>query len=329
MKFLTDFPLFPPAASTSAHRVDALFLGWIVVAGIVAVGLFGAMLFCAIKYREGSRADRTPVTLSPHILEWTWTVTPLVIFLAMFCWGTWVYYVNYNAPQDADEIYVVAKQWMWKVQHVGGQREINELHLPLGRPVKLVMTSQDVIHSFFVPAFRMKQDVLPGRYTTEWFEPTQTGEYHLFCAEYCGTNHAAMIGRVVVMTPTNYQAWLAGLHAGPDLAAQGEAVFRRAGCTGCHGPSATVHAPKLQGIYGKPQPLQGGGFAVADEGYLRDSILLPSKQVVAGYAPVMPSFKGQLGEDELVSLVAYIKSLGAATDIHTDRPAPERSAAAL
>jgi cytochrome c oxidase subunit 2 len=214
--------------------------------------------------------------------------------------------VEETPPADALTIYVVGKQWMWKVQHPEGPRELDELHVPVGKPIRLVLASQDVIHDFFVPAFRMKQDVVPGRYRTEWFQATKVGEYRLFCSEYCGTSHARMTGRVVVMAPADYQRWLARGNA-TDLASQGAALFRRNGCSGCHGPGASVHAPPLDGIYGKPQPLQGGGFAVADEAYLRDAILLPTKHVVAGYEPIMPSFQGQLSEEEVFALVAYLK----------------------
>jgi cytochrome c oxidase subunit 2 len=206
-------------------------------------------------------------------------------------------------------VFVVAKQWMWRLQHPDGRREINELHVARGRAVKLIMTSEDVIHSFFVPAFRVKQDVLPGRYTTLWFTATKDGEFHLFCAEYCGTDHARMGGRIVVLEPAEYARWLNAATPARSMAERGAQLFRQLGCSGCHAAAATVAAPKLEGLYGKPVPLEGGGTVIADERYLRDSILLPRKEVVAGYAPIMPSFAGAVSEDQLLDLIAYIKSL--------------------
>src|SRR5581483_5283829 len=214
-----------------------------------------------------------------------------------------------SAPPDAMEVFVVAKQWMWKLQHPGGQREIDELHVPRGRAVKLVMTSQDVIHSFYVPAFRLKQDVLPGRYTEMWFVATTAGRFHLFCAEYCGTDHAHMGGDVVVMEPAAFDQWLNEHRGAADMATRGEMLFRQYGCSGCHGQNATVHAPNLAGIFGKPVPLSDGTTVIADERYIRDSILLPRKEVAAGYPPIMPSFAGQIEEDDILDLIAYVKSL--------------------
>ena len=191
-------------------------------------------------------------------MEIAWTLTPLAIFLAMFVWAANLYYEHATPPDDAMDVYVVGKQWMWKLQHASGRREINELHVPLGRPVKLVMTSQDVIHDFFVPAFRIKQDVLPGRYTTLWFTATRHGDYHLFCAQYCGTDHSRMIGRVIVMAPAAFAEWLASGNGPPTMAAQGAALFRQYGCSGCHGANATVHAPQLEGLFGRPVQLADG-----------------------------------------------------------------------
>jgi len=207
------------------------------------------------------------------------------------------------------DVFVVAKQWMWTLQHPSGQREINELHVARGQPVRLVMTSQDVIHSFFVPAFRLKQDVLPGRYTEMWFTPTRTGRFHLFCAEYCGTDHARMGGDIVVMEPADFERWLDAHGGTPDMAARGEALFRQYGCSGCHGANATIHAPDLAGLFGKPVPLADGTTVIADERYLRDSILLPRKEIAAGYEPIMPSFAGQIGEPDILDLIAYIRRL--------------------
>ena len=226
----------------------------------------------------------------------------------MYGWSLFLYAREESPPADAQTIYVVAKQWMWKVQHPNGVREINRLHVPLGVPVRLTMTSQDVIHSFYVPAFRVKQDVLPGRYTQLWFEATQLGTFRLFCTQYCGLDHAKMGGAVIVMRPPDYARWLRSNGAGTTLAARGAVLFRRSGCSGCHGANASVHAPDLDGLYGRVVHLADGSSVIADDAYIRDSILLPQKQVVAGYAPIMPSFQGQLGEEDLLALIAYFKA---------------------
>jgi cytochrome c oxidase subunit 2 len=231
----------------------------------------------------------------------------------MFIWATIIFYRIYEPPPDAMEVYVVGKQWMWYVQHSEGRAEINELHVPLGQAIKLTMTSQDVIHSFYIPAFRMKQDVLPSRYTTMWFRPTKVGRYHLFCAEYCGTNHSGMVGWVEVMEPSEFERWLTRSGAGPSMADQGEKLFVQYHCAGCHRGSQVVNAPRLEGVYGRPVPIQRGNdvtFTLADDRYIRDSILEPKKEVVAGYQPLMPSFKDRIGEPDLLKIIAYIKSIG-------------------
>ena len=232
----------------------------------------------------------------------------------MFSWASVLFFNIYEPPPDALEVYVVGKQWMWYTQHSEGRAEINELHVPIGKPIKLTMTSQDVIHSFFIPAFRTKQDVLPGRYTSLWFEPTQVGRYHLFCAEYCGTNHSKMIGSIYVMEPVEFAQWLSEAGPGPSLASQGEQLFVQHHCAGCHRGSQIVHAPRLEGVYGNTVPIQSGKdvrFTRADDRYIRDSILRPKSEVVAGYEPVMPSFEGQISEADLLKMIAYIKSIGA------------------
>jgi cytochrome c oxidase subunit II len=308
------FSLFPEQASTLAGEYDLLFFSLLGLCSLVAIGIFILMIAFAIKYRRGSPANRTrpPQPLAERRnrrIEYAWIFIPLVLFLGVFTWGADLYTRLFIAPSDALQIAVVGKQWMWKLEHANGQREINELHVPLGSAVQLTMTSQDVIHSFFVSAFRIKHDVLPGRYTTLWFRPTKLGEYRLFCAEYCGTDHSRMGGRIIVMKPDEYEKWLAG-HAATGMIAQGAHLFRQYGCSGCHGENATVHAPKLQGLYGKPVPLQGGGMTVADDRYIRDSILMPLKDIAAGYAPIMPSFEGKISEEEILEIIAYIKSLG-------------------
>src|SRR5581483_2652199 len=239
----------------------------------------------------------------------TWTAIPLFISFGLFTWGAMAYFDIERAPKNALRIDVVGKQWMWKLQHAEGKREIDELHVPVGQTVLLTMTSQDVIHSFYVPAFRVKQDVLPGRYTTEWFKPTRTGEYHLFCAEFCGTEHSGMIGRVVVMEPNAYEQWLTtGDVALPSVAA-GQRLFTQLGCSGCHGDSSKIPAPRLEGIFGKPVPLNGGATTIADEKYIRDSILMPGAQIAAGYENLMPTFKDRITEEELMQVITYIRSL--------------------
>lgn len=296
------------AASTLGRTVDWLLLSLLGITSLVALAVAATIVFFAVHYRHGSPADRSNPPVQARWIEISWTLAPLVIFIGLFIWSSIVFSQLYRPPAGALHIHVLAKQWMWKLEHENGRREIDELHVPVGQPVELIMTSQDVIHSFFVPAFRVKQDVLPGRYTSLWFTATRTGRFHLFCAEYCGTQHSGMHGSVVAMTPADFARWLAHETAGPDLATQGFDIFRRAGCSGCHAASSTVHAPDLDALYGRLVHLSDGSSVVADDTYLRDAILLPDKQIVAGYAPLMPSYQGQLDEDELIALIAYLKS---------------------
>jgi cytochrome c oxidase subunit 2 len=240
----------------------------------------------------------------------SWTTASLLIFVGLAVWGANLYVHLYNPPPNALQIFIVGKQWMWKAQHPGGQREIDELHVPVGQDVRLVMASQDVIHSFFVPALRIKQDVVPGRYETMWFRPDKVGRYHLFCSEYCGTDHAHMGGWIYVMNPRDFADWLQAQGGQQTLAAQGEQLFRSYGCSGCHEPGGTLRAPRLEGLFGSPVPLSDGTVVTADERYVRDSILDPQAQVAAGYQPVMPTFAGQISEEDLAKLVAYIESIG-------------------
>lgn len=301
--------LIPEQASSMAPAVDLLFYSLLALSVLVILGVSVAIVWFSVRYRKGSRAERKNVFRRPA-WELSWTLIPLGLFLGVSAWGGKLYFDLYSPPHDALPIYVVAKQWMWKVQHPGGQREINQLHVPRGRPVKLIMTSEDVIHSFFVPPFRVKQDVVPGRYTSAWFTATRAGDFELFCAEYCGTDHSQMIGRIVVLEPQAYQGWLQDHGTGQGLAVQGANLFRSFGCSGCHSANSSVHAPLLQGVFGRPVHLQSGDTVVADERYIRDSILQPAKQVVAGYEPIMPSFEGQIDEEQLLQLVAYIQSIG-------------------
>jgi cytochrome c oxidase subunit 2 len=271
--------------------------------------IFGPMLYFLFKYRRGKPADRRPIRLPQTTMELTWTIIPFIIMMGMFAWGANLYFNVERPPSNAMELNVVGKQWMWKIQHPEGNREINELHVPAGRIVKLLLASQDVIHSFFLPEFRIKQDVVPGRYTTEWFKADKIGTYHLFCSEFCGTSHSHMIGRVIVMNPTDYQNWLTQGQPGSTLARAGERLFRELGCSGCHVGQSVVRAPPLEGLFGKPVPLSNREVVIADEAYLRDSILLPAKQIVAGYTNDMPSFTGKVSEEQLLELIAYLKSI--------------------
>ncbi|MDG3008184.1 cytochrome c oxidase subunit II [Paludisphaera mucosa] len=307
-----DFPLFPDQASTNAPKLDALMLFelGVLVFFTMAILLF-VLAFC-VRYRRGNAADRSHPPTHSKAMEAVWIVIPAILSVVMYAWSTRLFFDLYEAPADATQIDVVGKQWMWYVQHSQGRSETNELHVPLGRPMKLNMTSQDVLHSFYIPAFRIKQDVLPGRYTSLWFEPTKVGVYNLFCAEYCGTNHSLMIGKVHVMEPADYEAWLSEKGVGPSQAEEGGRLFVQHHCAGCHRGSQTVQAPRLEGVYGKPVPIQDGKdvhFVTADDRYIRDSILLPKDQVVAGYEPIMPSFKDQISETDLLKIIAYIKSI--------------------
>jgi cytochrome c oxidase subunit 2 len=313
---MLNFQLFPNAGSALANRVDLLFFTWLAIASFMALAIALLIVFFAVKYRHGSKANRDIATgpealRAQHKLEIAWIGIPLVIFLSMFAWAAMLFYDHADAPANSMEIYVVGKQWMWKLQHTGGQREINELHVPAGRPVKLIMTSEDVIHDFYLPVFRVKQDVLPGRYTSLWFNADTPGDYHLFCSQYCGTDHSRMVGRVVVMPPAAFQAWLDGSGAAQSMTAQGAADFRKYGCSGCHAQGAAVSAPKLAGLFGNKVQLTNGATVTADERYLRDSIMLPAKEITAGYTAIMPTYQGQLNEEQLLGLIEYIKSLHA------------------
>jgi cytochrome c oxidase subunit II len=301
--------LWPVAASSNAREVDLLFIGLLVVTGLTAALVTMLLIGFAVRYRRNSDADRSDRVKKTWRWETSWTAATFLAFVVLFFWGADLYLRLFRPPPDSLDVFVVAKQWMWHVQHLGGQREINQLHIPVGRPVRLVLTSQDVIHSFFVPAFRIKHDVLPGRYQSLWFEATKPGAYRLECAEYCGTDHAAMGGTVIALAPAEFESWLAREAPASTLAEEGGRLFRSYGCSGCHGPGGTVRAPPLEGLYGRPVPLTGGRVVRADERYIRDSILMPRAEIAAGYAPIMPSFAGKIGEEDLVKLIAYIRSL--------------------
>jgi cytochrome c oxidase subunit 2 len=286
-----------------------------------------AITFFAIKYRRRSPNEIPRPIAGSLKLETLWTVIPFLIAMSMFVWGASVYFGQYHIPKDAMEITVVGKQWMWKLQHQTGQREINELHVPVGRRVKLIMTTEDVIHSFFIPAFRVKMDVVPGRYTYLWFEATKAGTYHLFCAEYCGTNHSAMTGSIIVMEPSDFENWLSGNANQQSPAAAGKALYtNKLGCASCHGDNGQGgRGPALTGLLGKPVQLDSGSTVIADEGYIRESILNPQAKIVAGYGPIMPTFAGQLSEEDLLQLIAYVKSLSPPQAQGASTPAPAQS----
>jgi cytochrome c oxidase subunit 2 len=306
-----DFPLWPEQASTVAGQMDALFIFMCVVTGIVSILIFVLIFVLAIKYRRRPDNELAEEQEPPKILEAAWIIIPFFIFMGMFTWGAWMYFRLARVPDNALDIYATGKQWMWKFQHPSGQREINTLHIPVNRPVRVTMASEDVIHSLFVPAFRTKTDVLPNRYRTMWFQATKTGRFHIFCAEYCGTLHSGMIGWVEVMEPTEYQRWLAGGIEG-SLASQGEKMFQKYACNTCHTNDATARGPVLAGLYGTDVMLSDNTVARVDENYIRESILNPQAKIVKGFAQpsIMPTFQGQVNEEDLLKLLAYLQSLG-------------------
>jgi len=309
-----DFPLFPERASTFAGKVDALFITLICVSGLLAIGIVTTLIVFAIRFRRRSETERPKPITGSLLLELTWTIIPLFMVLAMFVWGAYVFFQMSRPPAGSMDIYVVGKQWMWKFQHMNGVREINELHVPIGRPVRLTMASEDVIHSLYFPAFRVKGDVVPGRYRVMWFEATKTGRYHIFCAEYCGTKHAGMGGWITVMEPANFQAWLSGGPSGGPLEESGEKLFSQLACNTCHFMDHIGRGPILSGLFGKEVQLQTGQTTKADESYIRESILNPQAKIVMGFQPIMPTFQGQISEEGLLQLIAYIKSLRQQTD---------------
>jgi cytochrome c oxidase subunit 2 len=312
-----DIIFFPQQASTTAPMVDLLLYALVAVTGAVGLLVAALLISFSIRYRRRPGAPRPPHIPGSAPLELFWTLTPLGIFMVFFIWGVAVYFGAYRAPDDATVIYGVGKQWMWKFQHPEGQREINELHVPVGRPFKVVLTSEDVIHSFFVPDFRIHMDVLPARYTSTWFQAAFPGTFHLFCSQYCGTDHAGMIGKVVAMEPADYQNWL-NLHAEGSLALQGRKVFLKYRCVSCHSADEDARAPILEQLFGKTVhyhlpgetgPTQNWRTARADEDYIRESILNPAAKIVAGHENIMPTFKGQVDEEDIIQLIAFIKSL--------------------
>ena len=292
-----------------AGRVDALYFFLLAVSGFFGLLIAGLVVYFAIKYRRRHPNAVGAQVAGGMMLEIGWTVLPFLITLIIFFWGANIYFAMSRPPDETLNIYVVGKQWMWKIQHTDGTREINELHVPVGRAVRLIMTSEDVLHDFSIPAFRVKADVIPGRYTQIWFEATKPGRYHLFCAEYCGTRHSGMTGQIVVMDAADYQTWLSGGAPEGSLASAGEKLFADLACNTCHRRDSRGRGPVLAGIFGRPVQLQNGETVTADEQYLRESILQPSSKVTAGYQPVMPAFQGIVTEEQLLALIEYVKSL--------------------
>jgi cytochrome c oxidase subunit II len=309
---MQSLPFQPEQASSIARSVDELYFFLTAVTLFFTALIFSIIFYFMVKYRRRSPDERPKAIEGSFPLEVLWTAIPTLIVAVIFVWSSTLYFRNAEPPKGAMEMFVTGKQWMWKVEHPEGQREINELHVPLGRPVKLTMTSEDVIHDFFVPAFRVKKDVLPGRFTTLWFEATKVGTFHLFCAQYCGAFHAGMIGSIVVQEPDEYERWLAGGAPGESMEQAGEKVYQASGCPTCHLADGTGLGPSLLGVFGHPVRLTTGETVTADDAYMRESIVLPKAKVVLGYSPIMPSFQGQLTEEQLNNVIAYLRALGKA-----------------
>jgi cytochrome c oxidase subunit II len=322
----SGIPLFPQQASTLAADVDALYLFIIAVTAFFGILTTAVVIYFAAKYRTDD-----PMKVGARIhgsipLELAWSIIPFLISIVIFAWAAQVYFDLYRPPDQTLEIYATGKRWMWKFQHLDGQNEINELHVPLGRPVKVTFTSEDVLHSLFFPAFRTKADAIPGRYSSVWFTPTIIGEHHLFCAEYCGTNHSGMIGKVIVMEPTAYEAWLSGNVAGTSLAQRGQRLFSDLACNTCHLEDGRGRGPALTNKFGVSERLADGTTVPIDEAYLRESILRPQAKLVEGYQPLMPTFQGLVSEENVMALVEYVKSLRAAEAAVSRAEAPAEPA---
>ena len=317
-------PFLPPSASTLSGSVDALYFYLIGITSFFTLLIVCALIFFMLKYRRRSPYEIPRPISGSHKLETLWSVIPFIIAMSFFVWGSQLYFEQSRPPKNAVEVYVVGKQWMWKIQHTTGQREINELHVPVGRKIKLIMTSEDTIHDFFVPAFRMKADVLPGKYTTQWFEATKSGTYHLFCAEYCGMNHSGMIGSVVVMELTEFDNWLSGNSSQQSPAVAGQQLYQTLGCISCHGARGEGgRGPALTGVFGSQVSLADGSTIKADEAYIRESIFNPQAKLVNGFGAIMPTFQGQISEEQLLQILAFIKSLQIVDSLpQTQAPGP-------
>lgn len=326
----TDWiPLFPESASSFSWQIDALYFYLIGISVAFMIPIVAAIFWFVVRYREREKYATPEEIHGSIVLETVWSIIPFIISMTIFLGGALVYYTQYRMPEDAMQVYVVGKQWMWKIQHETGQREINQLHVPVNTKVKLTMTTEDVLHDFSIPAFRTKADVVPGRYTYLWFEATKPGTYHLFCAEYCGLNHSGMIGSVVVLEQDDFENWLQGNASNQTPVEQGRDLFEnKLGCASCHAGGSGQRGAVLENIYGKEVKFVGGGSAIVDDEYLRNSILNPSSQVVEGYQPIMPTFKGQVTEEQLIALVAYIKSLSGVDASATAPSAPAAPAPA-
>lgn len=322
----SGIPFFPEQASTLAADVDALYLFIVAVTAFFGILVTVVVIWFAAKYRTDD-----PMKIGARIhgsipLELAWSIIPFLISIVIFVWAAQVYFDLYRPPDQTLEIYATGKRWMWKFQHLDGQNEINELHVPLGRPVKVTFTSEDVLHSLFFPAFRTKADAIPGRYSSVWFTPTVAGEHHLFCAEYCGTNHSGMIGKVIVMDPTAYEAWLSGNVAGTSLAQRGQRLFGDLACNTCHLDDGRGRGPSLASKFGGSERLANGSTVAIDEAYVRESILMPQAKIVEGYQPLMPTFQGLVSEENVMALVEYVKSLRAAEGAVSRAEAPAEPA---
>lgn len=317
------FPFVPESASTVSGDVDALYFYISGVTLFFVLLISAVVIYFVIRYRRRNAFEIPRPIEGSTKLETLWSVIPLLIAMTIFVWGAKVYFKQYRPAKNAIDVYVVGKQWMWKFQHATGQREINELHVPVNRKIKLIMTTEDVIHDVFVPAFRTKVDVVPGKYTTEWFEATKPGRYHFFCAEYCGMNHSGMGGFIVVMEPAEYENWLSGNAGQASPATAGREHFESLGCASCHGANGEGgRGPALIGLFGSKAVLNNNQSVTADEGYLRESILNPQAKIVTGFGPIMPSFQGQVNEEQLLQVVAYLKSLSTAKpEVATPKPA--------
>ena len=303
------FPLFPPSASTVAGEMDLLYGFIVAVCAFFAVLVATLVVYFTIKYRRRNPTDVGADIHGSLSLELTWTFIPLVLSLVMFAWGASLFFRLATPPANAMELFVVGKQWMWKVQHPEGVREINEMHVPIGRPVRITLGSEDVLHDYSIPAFRVKMDAVPGKLTTLWFEATTPGRYHIFCAEYCGTKHSGMIGEVIAMYPQDYEAWLAGGRSTGTAAQNGEKLFADLACITCHKSDSSGRGPSLHGVFGSQVELTDGRKVTADENYLRESIMNSQAKIVKGYQGIMPAFQGMVSEENLMQLIAYIRTL--------------------